>query len=66
MKKNAILILCLAAVFGAGLFFLLSKKTVDSQYARYLPREAVGTVNLTQGSTLADAFAAGEIGRAHV
>ena len=63
MKKNAILILCLAAVCGAGLYFLLSKKTVDSQYARYLPREAVGTVNLTQGSTLADAFAAGALGR---
>ena len=63
MKKRAGIILCLVAVCAAGLYFLMQKKTVSGQYARYLPQDAVGTVNLTHLNTVTDSFAASALGR---
>jgi hypothetical protein len=63
MKKRAGIILCLVAVCVAGLYFLMQKKTVSGQYARYLPQDAVGTVNLTHLNTVTDSFAASALGR---
>lgn len=66
MKKTTILLLCLALLGGAGLYLLLRPSTVPGQYARHLPPETIGTVNLTSLSTFADGFAASPLGRALV
>ena len=63
MKKIAVILLCLVAVGGAGLYFLMHKKATANQYARYLPQDVVGAVNLTHMNTLADTFAATALGR---
>lgn len=63
MKKIAGIILCLIAVGGAGFYFLMQKKTVANQYARFLPQDVVATVNLTHYATLTDSFAASPLGR---
>lgn len=58
MKKIAGIVLCLVAVAGAGWFFWLRERSTAGQYARYLPPEVVGTVNLTHLATVSDSFAA--------
>jgi len=62
MKKIVGIILCLVAVSGAGFYFLLREKLAAGQYARFLPQDVVGTINLTHCNTLADAFAASALG----
>lgn len=63
MKKTVGIVLCLVVVCGAGLYFLMQKKNAGGQYARCLPQDVVGTVNLTHVNTLTDGFAASALGR---
>jgi hypothetical protein len=63
MKKIVGIILCLVAVGGTGFYFLIHKKTVRNQYARFLPQNVVATLNLTHCTTLTDSFAASPLGR---
>jgi len=63
MKKTVGIVLCLVVVCGAGLYFLMQKKSAGGQYARCLPQDVVATLNLTHVNTLADGFAASALGR---
>jgi len=62
MKKIAAIILCLVAI-AAGAYFLLREKTTANQYARFLPPDVIGAINLTHSSTLTDGFAASALGK---
>ena len=62
MKKIAAIILCLT-VIGGGIYFLLRDKAAINQYARFLPPDVVGTINLTHVNSLTDAFAATALGK---
>jgi hypothetical protein len=64
MNRKTAIFLCLIAVCGAGLYFILQMKAAPSgQYARHLPPDAVGTVSLTHLNTITDTFAASALGR---
>jgi len=62
MKKIAAIILCLVAI-AAGAYFLLREKAAANQYARFLPPDVVGTINLTHTNTLIDGFGASPLGK---
>jgi hypothetical protein len=63
MKKSVALILCLLAVGAAGYYLMLRLTAVPGQYARYLPRDVVGAVSLTQLNSLTDSFRSTALGR---
>jgi hypothetical protein len=63
MKKIAVLILCLALIAGAGIYWYTQRQPAGNQYARTLPQEVVATVNLTNLATLTDGFSATALGR---
>ncbi|WP_028319309.1 DUF3352 domain-containing protein [Desulfobulbus elongatus] len=63
MKKSVAIGLCVAAVVAAGLYFLLGDRAAVNPYARFLPPDVVGTVNLTHAGALADGFAASPLGQ---
>ena len=59
MKKIVGIILCLAAVCGAGVYFYTQQNAGPAgQYARYLPQDVLATANLTHINTLTDRFPA--------
>ena len=63
MKKIAGIVACLVIVAVAGWFFLLRDRSTTGLYARYLPPEVVGTVNLTHLAAFSDGFAASALGK---
>lgn len=63
MKKIAGIVLCLGIAAVAGWFFLLRDRPTAGQYARYLPPEVVGTMNLTHLAAFSDGFAASALGK---
>ncbi|MDR2549006.1 MAG: hypothetical protein LBD10_02190 [Desulfobulbus sp.] len=63
MKRIVGIVLCLAVVVAAGFYLLLRGKTEANSYARFLPPDAVLTVNLSHGNTLIDGFAASPLGK---
>lgn len=63
MKKVVGIILCLAVIGGAGIYWFMERQAAGNQYARTLPQEVVGTVNLTNLAALTDGFAATALGR---
>lgn len=63
MKKVVGIILCLAVIGGAGIYWFMERQGAGNQYARTLPQEVVGTVNLTNLAALTDGFAATALGR---
>ncbi len=63
MKKIVGLILCLLAVGAAGYYLMLRLTAAPGQYARYLPRDVVAAVSLTQLNTISDTFSTTALGR---
>ena len=63
MKRIAGIVACLAVVVAAGFYFLLPGKEEANPYARFLPPDVMGTVNLTHANTLIDGFAASPLGK---
>jgi hypothetical protein len=62
MKKIAAIILGLAAI-AAGAYFLLQERSAANQYARFLPPDVVGTLNLTHGNSITDGFTTSALGK---
>ncbi|MCL2790028.1 MAG: DUF3352 domain-containing protein [Desulfobulbus sp.] len=63
MKKIVGIVLGLAVVVAIGFTILRLGKTEGNAYARFLPPDVVGTVNLSHGNTLIDNFAASPLGK---
>lgn len=63
MKKIVGIILCCAVIGGVGTYLLMQKKGAASQYARYLPQDAVASVSLTHLNKITDGFTATALGR---
>lgn len=64
MKKIVGIVLSLAVLGGAGVYWYLQHQAVPSgQYASYLPKDTLGSVNLTHINTLTDRFPATAAGR---
>ena len=63
MKKIVGIVLCLAVIVAAGFYFLPRGTVEVDSYARFLPPDVVGTVNLTHAATLIDGFAASPLGK---
>ena len=64
MKKVLGIILALAVFGGAGVYlYLQNQAEAPGQYASYLPKDTLGTINLTHINTLTDQFPATAAGR---
>lgn len=68
MKKIVGIVLCLGLVAAAGWLYALRDSSIlgqaRDQYAKALPPEVIGTVNLTHLSIASDDFAASTLGKA--
>jgi hypothetical protein len=62
MKKIVAILLGLV-LLGAGTFFILSRGGKGNEYARYLPKDAVATLNLIHLDRVTDTFTSTALGR---
>lgn len=63
MKKRVGIVLILAVIVGCGWFLAVKGKSAVGQYARYLPSDVIGAVNLTHLSAVSDNIASSSLGR---